>query len=80
MANPRSPWYLTFDHRFPGKKGNLAVCTAWINYMKTYLTEEQFRAILKELAEHFRNGAPFTGDALDIGSYKVVRGRILGKF
>ena len=24
-----SPWYITFDHRIPGKKGDLVVCAAW---------------------------------------------------
>ena len=50
--------------------GFLAVCAAWINYIKTYLTEEQFRAILKEMADHFRNGTPFDGNAVEIGSFK----------
>ena len=52
--------------------GFLAVCAAWINYMKTYLTEEQFRAILKEMADHFRYGTPFDGNALEVLSYKAV--------
>jgi len=71
-TNSKSPWYMVFDHRFPGNKGHLAVCAAWVNGMKTYLTEEQFRAILNALAGHFRDGAPVDGDLLDIGSYKMV--------
>ena len=67
---------MTFDHRFPGKKGNLAVSAAWINYMKTYLTEEQFRAILKEMADHFRDGTPFDGGMVDVGGYKMARRKV----
>jgi hypothetical protein len=63
--NTQSPWYMTFDHRFPGKKGNLVVCAAWINYMKTSLTDEQFRAVLEALAHHFRDGTPFDKGVLE---------------
>jgi hypothetical protein len=63
--NKKSPWYLTFDHRFPGLKGNLVVCAAWINYMKTYLTDEQFRAVMKGLTNHFRDGKEFDRDLLN---------------
>ena len=42
----RSPWYLTFDHRIPGKKGNLVVCSFWVNQLKSYLTESEFRAVI----------------------------------
>jgi len=45
-----SPWYLTFDHRTPGKKGDLVVCAAWVNLMKNRLSEQEFRAVIIELA------------------------------
>jgi hypothetical protein len=65
-VNRQSPWYMTFDHRFPGMKGNMVACAAWINYMKTYLTDEQFRAVLKGLADHFREGKAFDGALLGL--------------
>jgi hypothetical protein len=71
--NRTSPWYMTFDHRFPGKKGFMVVCAAWVNYMKTYLTDEQFRVVLKALADHFRDGTPFDTGVLDVRSYKAAR-------
>ncbi|MBM4249948.1 MAG: hypothetical protein FJ149_11070 [Euryarchaeota archaeon] len=64
--NRKSPWFMTFDHRFPGKKGFLVVCAAWINYLKSDLTDEQFRKMLKMLADRFRDGAPFDRDALGL--------------
>jgi hypothetical protein len=63
--NKHSPWYMTFDHRFPGKKGNLVACAAWINYMKTDLTDGQFRAVMKGLADHFREGKEFDRELLN---------------
>jgi hypothetical protein len=54
-----SPWYITFDHRTPGKKGDLVVCAAWVNSMKTQLSEEEFGAIIIELARCREAGEPF---------------------
>jgi hypothetical protein len=50
----------------------MVVCAAWVNYMKTYLTDEQFRVVLKALADHFRDGTPFDGGVLDAMSYKLA--------
>jgi hypothetical protein len=61
----RSPWYITFDHRIPGKAGDLVVAAAWVNRMKSFLTEQQFRAVVHEFARHFRDGTPFDSKVLD---------------
>ena len=54
-----SPWYMTFDHRIPGRKGDLVLCAAWVNDMKTRLSEEEFRAVIMELDRHRITGEPF---------------------
>ena len=59
VSDPNSPWFIVFDHLIPGQKGNLVACAAWINAMKTYLTESEFRAVIHSLAEHMRHGTPF---------------------
>ena len=59
ITDQLSPWYLTFDHRTPGKKGGLVVCAAWINSMKNRLTEEEFKAVIIEFARCKETGEPF---------------------
>jgi hypothetical protein len=59
VLDPGSPWFIVFDHLVPGQKGNIVACAAWVNAMKTYLTESEFRAVIHSLAEHFRRGTPF---------------------
>ena len=54
-----SPWYITFDHRIPGKKGDLVACAAWVNVMKSQLSENEFKAVIKELARSRAAGEPF---------------------
>lgn len=56
--DPKSPWYVSFDHSIPGKKGRLVVCARFINTLKANLTETQFLAVMAELAKHL-DGAPF---------------------
>ena len=58
-ADFHDPWYLTFDHPDPDDKGRLVVAAAWVNGMKADLGEADFRAVVKELARHFRTGEPF---------------------
>ncbi|MBM4249662.1 MAG: hypothetical protein FJ149_09585 [Euryarchaeota archaeon] len=57
LHNPKSPWYLTFDHLVPGR-APLAVCAAWVNRMKGSMAEPAFRALIPNLARHMRTGAP----------------------
>jgi len=59
VLDPNSPWFIVFDHLIPGQKGNVVACAAWVNAMKTYLTESEFRAVIHSLAGHIRHGTPF---------------------
>ena len=67
----QSPWYLTFDHRIPDKSGDLVVAALWVNRMKTYLTEEEFRAVVRELANHIRSGSRFNKAVVDAARYRI---------
>ena len=59
VLDPKSPWFIVFDHLIPGQKGNVVACAAWVNAAKTYLTETEFRAVIRSLSEHIRHGTPF---------------------
>jgi hypothetical protein len=48
--------YLVFDHRTPGDEASIVVTCALVNRMKTDLTEEQFGAVVTELAKVFAGG------------------------
>jgi hypothetical protein len=48
--DPNSPWYVSIDHRFPGKKGNLSVCARFVNSIKANLSAGQFRDVMAALA------------------------------
>jgi hypothetical protein len=56
--DPRSPWYVSIDHRNPGSKGDLAVCARFINSLKSTLTAEQFGKVMDALAR-MMDGEPF---------------------
>jgi hypothetical protein len=74
------PWYLTFDHPDPGDPTHLVVAAAWVNGMKTNLTEDEFRAVINELARHFRTGAPFNTDVVDFKYWTArLRMRIIAR-
>jgi len=62
--NPKDPWYVSVDHRFPGKKGHLAVCARVVNTVKATLTAEQFPKVMEALARHLE-GEPFDESVLD---------------
>jgi hypothetical protein len=78
VADPKSPWYLAFDHLVPGQKGNIAACAFWVNEMKYYLTEAQFRAVIHSLAEHFRHGTEFDRSLVNAGMYAMAARRVGG--
>ena len=48
--------YLSFEHRTPGDETSIVITCALVNRMKTDLTEEQFKAIVAELAKVFAGG------------------------
>jgi hypothetical protein len=45
-----------FEHRTPGDEASVVVTCALVNRMKTDLTEEQFKAMIAELAKVFTGG------------------------
>ena len=53
-TDPHNPWYVTFDHTIPGKKGTMAVCAWWVNDMKADLTEPEFRRAVSFIARYLR--------------------------
>ncbi len=53
-----SPWYVSIDHRFPGRKGELAVCARFVNSIKANLTAKQFARVMEALAR-MMDGEPF---------------------
>jgi len=59
IKDPASPWYLNYDHVIPGDESRLVVAANFVNVMKTQLSEDEFRAIIIELARHFETGEPF---------------------
>ena len=71
-----SPWYITFDHRIPGKKGDLVVCAAWVNSMKNQLSEEEFKAVIIELARCREAGEPFN---MAVAKFEYWRGGVSPK-
>jgi hypothetical protein len=65
LDEPPGPYHLSYDHRFPGCPGNIVVCLFIINFMKSALSDEEFRIIVIRLAKHFTTGEPF-----DLGGVK----------
>jgi hypothetical protein len=59
LYDTKSPYYASFDHRTPGKKGDLVMCVRWINSMKGAMTEDEFWPIVLALDDTHFNGRPF---------------------
>jgi len=55
----KSPHYLSFDHLTPGAREPQKACTQWVNRMKTVLSEDEFRAFIRELARFLGGEGPF---------------------
>ena len=49
--------YLVFEHRTPGDEATVVVTCALVNRMKTDLTEDQFKSMVRGLAKVFEGGA-----------------------
>jgi hypothetical protein len=65
-----NPLFLTFDHRIPKKPGMLMVAAAFVNMMKSALSEEEFWLVVGELAHHFETGGPFNKDIVKFAYWK----------
>jgi hypothetical protein len=48
--------YLVFDHATPGDESSVIVTCSLINRMKTDLTDQQFRKVIRELTKVFDGG------------------------
>lgn len=58
LDDPKSPWYLVFDHWNPRDPRKIVVTSALVNKMKGDLTEEEFWYFIRQLANFFRYGTP----------------------
>jgi len=54
--NPKDPRYLTFDHRTPRQESDVVVAAAVLNDMKSDMTEDEFKAMIIQLASRFKGG------------------------
>jgi hypothetical protein len=57
LDDPKSPWYLVFDHWMPRDPRKIVITSSLINEMKSDLTEEEFWYFLRELANFYRHGS-----------------------
>ena len=54
--NQHDPRYLTLDHRVPNREDDIVVAALLINHMKSNMTEDEFRAMVQQLASRFNDG------------------------
>jgi len=66
-----SPWYMTFDHRIPGKKGDLVVCARWVNNMKATLSDTELKAVIIEFDRSKKAKEPFN---MAVAEFKYWKG------
>lgn len=69
VENPKSPYYLTWEHRTPRLESDVVVAAAIINDMKSDLTDKEFRALVTGLANRF-NGASQEVPRIDPSHYR----------
>jgi len=67
--NHKDPRYLTFDHRVPRKESDIVVVAAAINDMKSDMADDEFRAMVQELANYF-NGQGFNEGVFNLKYWK----------
>jgi hypothetical protein len=72
--SPKRPCSVSFDHKIPGRQEQV-VCAYFVNCMKTDLTDTEFRAVLRELTNHWRLGTPFETGVIDAGRYAGAAAR-----
>jgi hypothetical protein len=56
LDDPKSPWYLVFDHWIPRDPRKIVITTALLNKMKSDLTEDEFWYFIRQLANFRRHG------------------------
>ena len=65
--DPKSPFAITFDHPIPGDLTRVVACAAFINELKSAMTESEFRANIPLLASHFEGAL-----VLDRNNFKIA--------
>jgi hypothetical protein len=58
LDDPKSPWYLVFDHWMPRDPRKIVITSAVVNVMKGDLTEKEFWYFIRQLANFYREGTP----------------------
>jgi hypothetical protein len=77
-SDPRSPWYMTFEHRTPGKDDTQVMAASWVNAMKTSLTESEFWAVMMEYDRYLREGGEFNRNIVKFSYWnRAVKGRVV---
>lgn len=56
LEDPKSPWYLVFDHCTPQDPKKVVITSFLLNDMKSDLTENEFWYIIGQLADFRRKG------------------------
>ena len=69
-TDSKKPLYLTFDHRIPRNETDVVVTAACINDMKSDLTEEEFKAVVLQLAHHFTGGSVVDPAVFNLSHWK----------
>jgi hypothetical protein len=78
ITNPRSPWYLTLEHRTPGNEWSQVVAASWVNAVKTALSEHEFWKIILEYARWKREGGEFNAKIVKYRYWnRTIKGRIV---
>jgi len=67
--NPKSPFYLVFDHLDPGKE-KVVACARVINEMKKDFLEKEIRIIVPALSDHMEKGIPFDPNCIGFEKWK----------
>ena len=65
----RNPRYITFDQRTPRQEDNVVIAAACLNDMKSDLSEDEFKAVVVQLARRF-DGGPFDESVLNLSHWK----------
>ena len=78
LTDPRSPWYMTFEHRIPGDDRTQVMAASWVNSMKTAMSEKEFWLIIKEFARYLTEGGEFNRNAIKLRYWnRAIKGRIV---
>ena len=67
--NHKDPRYLTFDHRIPREESDIVIVAQAINDMKSDMSDEEFRAMVQQLAGYF-NGRRFNESVFNLKYWK----------